>query len=75
MNRKTALKIIAIQELAMKNPDYLTLLKEYRALNPKLQELLSRLPYNDQTLLSDYLGTAIELHIWLLGYACEQDFQ
>lgn len=71
MDRCVALKMADVQEKAAKDPRYLALGKEYRAISAELIALLERLPREDAAILEDYLGLAEEMHRYLLEVACK----
>lgn len=66
-----ARRMLAVQEQAAGDPEYLALLEEYHGLSGRLLSLLERLPTEDSAVVEDYLGLTGEMHRKLLEFSCK----
>lgn len=72
MKRKAVEKILSIQEQAVKDEDYKTLLAEYALRDAQMQELYKILPKDQRMVIAEYLGVCISMHLRLLELVCSE---
>ena len=72
MDRKTADKILALQERAKADPEYVRLCREAPAVEGAVMKTLKALPREQQDALLDYIGFYWELYRTMLRIACTE---
>ena len=71
MKQSTARRILEIQDRLLEYREYQELMEEYRRCDEQFTALLSRLDEEDESIILDYLGVGVDIHMHMLELACE----
>lgn len=70
MKRKIVEQMLAVQDMAMKDEYYLSLLAEYRALDKQFLGTLEEMALVHRDIVMDYLGCVHAIHQRMLELSC-----
>ena len=71
MKKKVEDRIIAVQDAAMVDHEYLQLAQEQKVMNQELLELLDTLQEDQKETILNYLGLCAQMHMRMLELLCD----